>query len=69
MAVDLGQELTGYLSRSEAARLLACSAELVAQLARSGRLASIQAPGGRIYRRGDVEQLAAERAARRGGAA
>jgi hypothetical protein len=55
MAVDLSE----YVSRSEAARVLACSGEYVAVLAKSGRF-----PGGLIYRRADVERLAAERRGR-----
>jgi excisionase family DNA binding protein len=60
MAVDLSE----YVSRSEAARVLACSGEYVAVLAKSGRLPSVRSPGGLIYRRADVERLAAERRGR-----
>lgn len=57
MAIDL----SGYVSRSEAARRLRCSAELVSALAHAGRLPALETPNGRIYHRADVERLAAER--------
>jgi hypothetical protein len=60
-------DLSEYVSRSEAAHVLRCSGEYVAVLAKSDRLPSVRSPGGPIYRREDVERLAAERA-RRGSA-
>lgn len=58
MAIDL----SAYMARSEAARVLGCSGEYVVALAKAGRLASVASPNGRIYPRADVERLAAERA-------
>jgi excisionase family DNA binding protein len=62
MAIDLSD----YVSRSEAARVLRCSSELVSALAHAGKLPSLATPNGRIFHRRDVERLAAERARRPG---
>lgn len=51
------------LTPSDAARVLGLSADSVRVLSDSGRLASMRTIGGRrLFRRGDVDRLAVERA-------
>lgn len=56
------------LTPSHAARILEVVPATVVYLARTGRLATIRTSSGlRLFRRGEVEALAAERARRRNG--
>ena len=51
------------LTPTDAARVLGLSADSVRALSNSGRLATLKTVSGRrLFRRGDVEKLAAERA-------
>jgi excisionase family DNA binding protein len=57
------------LTPSDAARVLGLSADSVRVLSDSGRLASMRTIGGRrLFRRGDVDRLVAERASQLGAA-
>ena len=56
---------TDYLSPGEAARRLGVSYQRVDQFMRSGRLAFVQTPLGRMITAAAVETLAAERDAQR----
>jgi excisionase family DNA binding protein len=60
------QDADQILTASDAARILGISRDMVRVLARQGLLPATRAANGyHLFRRGDVEQLARERAARR----
>lgn len=50
--------LTGYLGPAEAARRLGLTSQRVIQLAKSGQLASLTTPLGRIVEEAAVERMA-----------
>jgi excisionase family DNA binding protein len=57
------RDLDELMTPSEAARVLGLSADAVRSLSDGGRLPTLKTVGGRrLFRRGDVEKLAAARA-------
>ena len=57
------RDLDELMTPSEAARVLGLSADAVRSLSDTGRLPTLKTVGGRrLFRRGDVEKLAAARA-------
>jgi excisionase family DNA binding protein len=62
------RDLDELMTPSEAARVLGLSADAVRSLSDGGRLPTLKTVGGRrLFRRGDVEKLAAARARADGG--
>ena len=61
-------ETANWLSPGQAARLLGLSVQRVGQLIAAGKLPATATPLGRLLDVRDVQALAAERAARKGGA-
>ena len=56
---------SGYLTRSQAARLLGCSGELIVRAWNTGQLPSVKTPLGRLVLIEDVEAFKARREARK----
>lgn len=60
-------EVLRSLTRAEAARHVGIAPETISKLARSGRLAYISTPLGRVYKVEDIERLRIERESKREG--